>query len=204
MKKFLNFIATGFLMINFSVTNAAGSDAVAPDSRVEKAVQWAMNIASDDVHGYSQGAENATPAHPYTGSREGVDYDCSSLVYHAFQNGGFDIIGTWHKNPEYMARYNGKQYSGDADTIWADLEKIGGFTKFSWHEVKDNLMRGDIICLPEKHVAIYVGNGWTVEARGVNNPTGKGRYETGDQGGEIDCYEVQNRVWTEVYRYTGK
>ncbi|MBD3879223.1 MAG: C40 family peptidase, partial [Quinella sp. 1Q5] len=158
--------------------------AQAIDSRVESAVQWAIEIAKDDTHGYSQGAENATPSHPYTGSREGPDYDCSSLVYHAFNQAGFNIIDNWHRNPKYFSRYNGRQYSGDADTIWDDLSIDGGWAKYSWAEVADNLQRGDILCRPQFHVAIYIGDGMTVEARGVNNPTGLGRYETGDQGGE--------------------
>ena len=178
--------------------------AQAIDSRVESAVQWAIEIAKDDTHGYSQGAENATPSHPYTGSREGPDYDCSSLVYHAFNQAGFNIIDNWHRNPKYMSRYNGRQYSGDADTIWDDLSIDGGWAKYSWAEVADNLQRGDILCRPQFHVAIYIGDGMTVEARGVNNPTGMGRYETGDQGGEIDFYPAQGRGWTEVYRYVGK
>lgn len=177
--------------------------AQAADSRVETAVQWAIEIANDPIHGYSQGVENATPSRPYTGSREGPDYDCASLIYHAFQHAGFDIIGAWHKNPEYMSRYNGRQYSGDADTLWADLQTLGGWKKFSWAEVADNLQRGDILCRPQFHVAIYKGDGLTVEARGVNNPTGLGSYETGDQGGEIDFYDAYGRGWTEVYRYVG-
>lgn len=177
--------------------------AQAIDSRVESAVAWAIEIAKDDTHGYSQGAENATPAHPYTGSREGPDYDCSSLVYHAFNQAGFNIIDNWHRNPKYLNRYNGRQYSGDADTIWDDLSIDGGWAKYSWAEVADNLQRGDILCRPQFHVAIYIGDGMTVEARGVNNPTGLGRYETGDQGGEIDFYPAQGRGWTEVYRYVG-
>ena len=177
--------------------------AQAIDSRVESAVEWAIEIAKDDTHGYSQGAENATPSHPYTGSREGPDYDCSSLVYHAFNQAGFNIIDNWHRNPKYMNRYNGRQYSGDADTIWDDLSIDGGWVKYSWAEVADNLQRGDILCRPQFHVAIYIGDGMTVEARGVNNPTGLGRYETGDQGGEIDFYPAQGRGWTEVYRYVG-
>ena len=179
------------------VMSLMATPAQAVDSRVESAVQWAIEIANDPIHGYSQGMP------PYTGSREGPDYDCSSLVYHALQHGGFDIIGAWRKNPECMARYGGKQYSGDADTIWADLQVLGGWQKFSWYEIKDNLQRGDILCLPQHHVAIYKGDGLTVEARGVNNPTGRGRYETGDQGGEIDFYSAYGRGWTEVYRYVG-
>lgn len=195
IRKFFMAILTASLLM----TNSAQ----AIDSRVEAAVQWAIEIAKDETHGYSQGAENATAHNPYTGSREGPDYDCSSLVYHAFNHAGFKIIDNWHRNPKYMTRYNGKQYSGDADTIWEDLSIDGGWQKFSWAEVKDNLQRGDILCRPQFHVAIYMGDGLTVEARGVNNPTGLGRYETGDQGGEIDFYDAYGRGWTEVYRYVG-
>ena len=170
---------------------------------VEEAVQWAIDIANDDSHGYSQGAANATDWRPYTGSREGVDYDCSSLVYHAFNHAGFNIIKNWHKNPLYMRRYDGKQYTGDADTIWTDLSADGGWAKYAWSDVADNLQRGDILCAPQRHVAIYIGDGMTVEARGVNNPKGGGSYATGDQGGEIDFYSAYNRGWTEVYRYGG-
>lgn len=182
---------------------AGGTVAQASANPMEKAVVWALQIAADNTHGYSQGAENATANNPYTGSREGPDYDCSALVYHALDKAGFPIIAAWHKNPDYMKLYNGKQYTGDADTIWPDLQKIGGFTKYSWAEVKDNLKRGDILCRPEAHVAIYIGDGKTVEARGVNNPRG-GEWRTGDQGGEIDIYSAYGRGWTEVYRYTGK
>ena len=194
MKKFL------FAMIA-SLLITSSAQAISP--RVESAVQWAIDIAKDDTHGYSQGAENATAYNPYTGSRDAPDYDCSSLVYYSFNHAGFHIIENWQKNLKYISRYNGKQRVGDADTIWEDLSVDGGWVKYSWNDIKDNLQRGDILCLPQKHVAIYIGDGKTVEARGVNNPTGMGRYETGDQGGEIDFYPAQGRGWTEVYRYVG-
>lgn len=170
--------------------------------KIERYVQWACMIADNNMHGYSQGAENATANHPYTGSREGPDFDCSSLVYHALDHAGLPIIEAWRKNPECYDRYQGKQATGDADTIWLDMQTIGGFTKYSWNAVKNDLQRGDILCYPEAHVAIYIGNGKTVEARGVNNPHG-GAWRTGDQGGEIDYYDAYGRSWTEVYRYTG-
>jgi len=204
MKIFLHLIITAVLVWGASHSaSAAGSDTVAPDRRIEKAVAWAEKIARDPIHGYSQGAVNATAANPYTGSREGPDYDCSALVYHALTQAGFDITAVWQKSPEFYERYGGMQETGDADTIWPNLQKIGGFTKYAWNEVKDNLQRGDILCRPKHHVAFYRGKGQTVEARGVNNPRG-GSYETGDQGGEIDCYNAQGRIWTEVYRFTGK
>ena len=193
----------GCLLTALFMSLIVGNSALAAANPMEKAVVWALQIAADSRHGYSQGAENATANNPYTGSREGPDYDCSSLVYHALEHAGFPVIAAWQKNPDYYKLYNGKQLTGDADTIWPDLQKIGGFTKYSWAEVKDNLQRGDILCRPEAHVAIYIGDGKTVEARGVNNPKG-GKYRTGDQGGEIDCYSAYGRGWTEVYRYTGK
>jgi len=193
----------GCLLTALFMSLLVGNSAFAAVNPMEKAVVWALQIAADNRHGYSQGAENATANNPYTGSREGPDYDCSSLVYHALDQAGIPIIAAWQKNPDYYKLYDGKQLTGDADTIWPDLQKIGGFTKYSWAEVKDNLQRGDILCRPEAHVAIYIGDGKTVEARGVNNPKG-GEYRTGDQGGEIDCYSAYGRGWTEVYRYTGK
>jgi len=195
---FLAMLVAGLFFLSADAS-AAGSDTTAPDSRIEEAISWAIEIANDDLHGYSQGAG----IDRYTDSREGPDYDCSSFVYHALQNAGFDIIGQWRKNPECYSRYNGEQYSGDADTIWTDLQSLGGWTKYSWREVKNNLQRGDILCTPKKHVAFYIGRGKTVEARGVHNPRGRGSYTTGDQGGEIDIYNAQGRGWIEVYRYTG-
>ena len=196
---------TGFIAFAPHFADANGSDTVAPDSRIEKAVTWAESVARDNTHGYSQGSIDFSTGKPtqYTGSREGPDYDCSSLVYHAFTQAGFNITKAWQESKEFWEWYHGKQETGDADTIWPNLKTIGGFTKYAWTDVSDKLQRGDILCNPEQHVAIYIGNGKTVEARGVNNPRG-GSYKTGDQGGEIDFYEAQGRNWTEVYRYTGK
>lgn len=52
------------------------------DSRVEAAIQWAISIANDNSHGYSQA------------NRNGPDYDCSSFVSTAFKNGGFSVSGS--------------------------------------------------------------------------------------------------------------
>lgn len=192
-----------FTVMSHVMSAEATVKADAGEDKIEKAVVWAIGIAKDQSHGYSQGKENATASCPYTGSREGPDYDCSSLVYHALDYAGFDIINAWKKNPNYMGLYGGKQETGDADTIWTDLQTIGGFKKYSWKAVKNNLQRGDIVCIPEHHVAIYIGNGMVVEARGVRNPKG-GDWVTGDQGGEIDFYTPFDRNWVEVYRYIGK
>ena len=52
------------------------------DSRVEAAIQWAISIANDNSHGYSQA------------NRNGPDYDCSSFVSTAFKKGGFSVSGS--------------------------------------------------------------------------------------------------------------
>lgn len=46
---------------------------------INRAVQWAINIANDDTHGYDQT------------SRLGPDYDCSSFVCTALNQAGFNI-----------------------------------------------------------------------------------------------------------------
>ena len=49
---------------------------------IEAAVQWAINIANDETHGYDQA------------NRNGPDYDCSSFVGHALKlGGGFNVNG---------------------------------------------------------------------------------------------------------------
>lgn len=47
---------------------------------IEKAVQYMVDIANDDSHGYSQSARNGDP-----------DYDCSSLVGTALNVAGFNV-----------------------------------------------------------------------------------------------------------------
>ena len=74
-------------MISFAqVTASAASDVV------ERAISWAVAIANDNSHGYSQQ------------SRWGPDYDCSSLVIAAFKYAGVDT-GT-------QLRISGKGSSG--------------------------------------------------------------------------------------------
>ncbi|MBQ9377396.1 MAG: C40 family peptidase [Schwartzia sp.] len=169
------------------------------EGKMEKAVRWAIRIADDQRHGYSQGP---TAEHPeqYDGDRDGPDYDCSSLVYWALDHAGFPIIDAWRKNPIFQSEYQGKQKVGDADTVWPDLQVIGGFTRYTREEIEGRLMRGDILCNPDTHIGLYIGDGKTVEAKGVNY----GERRTGDQGREIDFFDADAPWWTEVYRYTGE
>lgn len=60
----------------------------------EKAVQWALNIAKDDSHGYDQE------------HRWGPDYDCSSFVISAYKAAGVPLSCTYTGNmKEDMLRH---------------------------------------------------------------------------------------------------
>ena len=49
------------------------------DPKVDAMIAWAMEIAEDDSHGYSQA------------NRHGPDYDCTSFVCTALMEGGFQL-----------------------------------------------------------------------------------------------------------------
>ena len=57
--------------------------AAAADPRIEEALEWAVEIAEDDTHGYSRR------------NRTGPNYDCSSFVSFALMAGGFDLEGPY-------------------------------------------------------------------------------------------------------------
>lgn len=165
----------GAALTSVSTTTSTNNSTVSnPNANIEKMVQWAINIAEDQTHGYSQA------------NRTGPDYDCSSFVYYALENAGFKVV-------------TARGYAGTAETIWEDLQSLTGWQKYDWDTVKASLVRGDILNNPDRHSAIYIGNLKTVEAHGVS----RGSSETGDQGEEIDYGGIEGRNFTEVYRYTG-
>ncbi|WP_298483553.1 dockerin type I domain-containing protein [uncultured Ruminococcus sp.] len=119
-------------------------DAIAISPQMETAVQWAIDIANDDSHGYSQA------------NRNGPDYDCSSLVSHALS---------------YAGIYSGSAFT--TATMPNILPKYG-FTYISWSQIGSvsNLQRGDILWR-NGHTEIYIGNNQNVGAhsdRGYPQP----------------------------------
>lgn len=168
-------VATGNTNVGVqSSSGSTGSTTSASSANVEKMVQWALNIASDQTHGYSQA------------SRNGPDYDCSSFVYYALQNAGFNVMSG--------------NSAGNGDTLPSDVKKVG-WKEYDFDNTKvASLQRGDIMWL-DGHVAIYIGDGKTVEATG----TWAGKADTGDQGDEIGTYNVvrNSRPYTKFFRYEG-
>lgn len=74
----------------------------------EKAVDWALEIARDDSHGYDQA------------NRWGADYDCSSLVISAYEAAGVPV------------RRNGATYTGNMRSAF----KRCGFREVEDHTLK--------------------------------------------------------------------
>lgn len=105
-------------------------------SVVENAISWAIAIANDNSHGYSQS------------SRWGPDYDCSSLVISAFRAAGCDTgNATYTGNMKSQFTAHGFQ--------WIPWSQIGG---------TGNLQRGDILLNENSHTEIYLGNNQNVGA----------------------------------------
>ena len=69
------------LLLACSLTLGLLPCAIAVDSQIEDALEWAEETAEDDTHGYSR----------Y--SRTGPNYDCSSFVSAALMEAGFELEG---------------------------------------------------------------------------------------------------------------
>ena len=122
----------------------------------EKMVGYAVGIAEDDWHGYSQA------------DRWDRDRDCASLTYDAASVAGFSV----GRGPDRV-RYTG--------TMYDDFTRAG-FTAYPYGSV--GLQRGDILLAHNEnrqHTEIYVGDGMTVGAH--CSETGGIYGQPGDQTG---------------------
>lgn len=143
----------------------------------EKALEWAIDIANDQSHGYSQQ------------SRYGPDYDCSSLVLKAYKQAGADIG---------QATYTGNMRSELTKHGFTDVTASVNLASGA------GLQRSDILLYHKGgtagHTALYAGNGQIVHARGQSY----GSPKTGDQGTEIAVTPYYRGQWATVLRYTGQ
>lgn len=161
--------------IEFNPVNSSqGGGAVAGNGDVERAVQWAINIANDPSHGYDQPRRDG-----------GTDFDCSSLVSWAFRQAGWAIPlpspSTW--------------------TMVSAFQGVG-FTWISPCPPVGSLLRGDILLDIDSHTAIYIGNNQIVEAA-INEFGGIAGGQPGDQtGNEIRVGGFWG-PWDGVLRWEG-
>ena len=123
-------------------------------SVIEKAVEWAINIANDDSHGYDQIG------------RWGPDFDCSSLVISAFEEAGVKV-------KEAGATYTGNMLSAF---------KRCGFEAIPY-EKGMVLKKGDVLLNKKHHTVLYIGDGKIVQAS-INEKGGIYNGKDGDQTGK--------------------
>ena len=150
---------------------ASGSEAGGGGGSGLPYLKWALQVAEDDSHGYSQVHRNGDP-----------DYDCSSFIWYALNQSGFDV-GTY----------------AFATPSMPSVLQAAGFEMYTITSA-DQLQPGDIL-LKEGHTEIYIGDGKTVGAHcdengGITGPMG------GDQGvaglgiGEISVIPLDISGWT--------
>lgn len=146
--------------------------------KIEDAVQWALEIAADDSHGYD-----------WT-NRWGPDYDCSSLLIQAWENAGVPV------------KTNGATYTGNMYDVFIAC----GFQDVTSQvnlQTGDGVIRGDVLLNIINHTAMSIGNGRVVQAS-INEFGETTGGQTGDQTGqEIWTTGYYNYPWDAVLRYPG-
>lgn len=111
---------------------------------IDQAVNWALQIASDDSHKYSQS------------TRWGPNYDCSSFVISAYQQAGVNV-----KNSG--ASYTGNMYPAFTVCGFKDVTSSCNLSSGA------GLKKGDVLLNKQNHAALVQKDGGvTVEARGTS------------------------------------
>lgn len=137
---------------------------------IEKAIEWAVSIANNDIHGYDQN------------NRWGPDYDCSSLLIQAYENAGCPV------------KTNGATYTGNMESAFVKT----GFQSITYTS-NDNLIRGDVL-LRDGHCAMYIGNGKVVSAHINENGEITGGTTGDQTTNEIDVSTYISTNWEVVLR----
>ena len=141
---------------------------------IESAVQWAINIANDNSHGYSQA------------DRWGPDYDCSSFVITAYEQAGLKVR-------EAGASYTGNMRGAFLACGFVDVtDQIGLSSGYG-------IVAGDVLLNYSAHTCLAIGNGKVANCR-----TNEGNAQAGDQSGnEIRIQNYWPYPWNCVLRYKG-
>ena len=141
---------------------------------IERAVSWAVGIAQDDSHGYSQD------------KRWGPDYDCSSLVISAYEQAGVPV------------KEAGATYTANMRRAFEQC----GFKSIK-HGFGTVLMTGDVLLNEKHHTAMYLGNGQIVQASIAETGKIYGK-EGDQTTKEIEVRNVYRYDWDYILRYEEK
>lgn len=150
-------------------------ESVVPSTnRIKKAVTWALQIAEEPSHGYTQDSSG----------RWGPDYDCSSFVISAYRQAGLSLSGA--------------TYTGNMKSVFMD-NGFENVTPYVNHYTCEGMLAGDVLLNETHHTALYIGGGKIVQAS--SSETG-GKYgRTGDQNGrEIAVRNYYNFPWDCILR----
>lgn len=142
---------------------------------IESAVQWAIQIADDNSHGYSQA------------SRWGPDYDCSSFVITAYEQAGIKV-------KEAGASYTGNMRGAFIACGFVDVTNQVGLSSGY------GMQAGDVLLNYSAHTCLFIGDDKVANCR-----TNEGHPQSGDQSGnEIRIQNYWNYPWNCVLRYKGE
>ena len=138
---------------------------------IEKAVQWAIDTANDNSHGYSQV------------DRWGPDFDCSSYIITAFEQAGVPV------------RSGGATYTGNMKGAFLGCGFVD-VTNLINLSSGGGLQAGDVL-LCSTHTCLAIGGGRVANCRtDEGNPQAGDQ-----SGAEIRLQNYWNYPWTTVLRY---
>ncbi len=125
---------------------------------VRGAIDWALGIADDDNHGYSQATRYGNP-----------NYDCSSLVISAWDAAGVPVKDA------------GATYTGDMREAFLST---GQFEWIPGDPDVNSLQPGDVLLSESSHTEMYIGNGKNVgahyDADGMNGDSSGSEISVGN------------------------
>jgi len=144
---------------------------------IESAVAWAIDIANDPRHGYSQI------------DRWGPNYDCSSFVISAFEQAGVSLREAGANTTRDM---RGPMISCGFVDVTVQIGLDSGY----------GLQPGDVLLNYSAHTCMAIGGGKVANCR-----TDEGNPQSGDQSGnEIriqNYWDGSPNKWNCVLRYKG-
>lgn len=173
MKKIFSVLLILILLLSTLIIPANGLTVT--QSSIDKVVQWAIDTANDDTHGYSQAYDRrwGTP-----------DYDCASFVICAYRSVGFKLSNAAHCG-------NIKDEFMKEGFQWIPNTQIDMSTSAQ-------LKPGDVLLRISGHTEIYIGDNKQCGAH--DDYDGNVRGDT--YGNEVCPYTYSNRSnWSGVLRY---